>query len=107
MLRELATRWLLGGLIGVLAVPASSADETGIALAEGEGRERVQAMCSMCHSLDYIVINSPFLDRTAWEKTVRKMVNVMGAPLTEEDVAVVVNYLASQYGERPVAASNP
>ncbi len=35
------------------------------------------------------------------------MVNVMGAPLTEEDVAVVVNYLASQYGERPVSLSNP
>jgi cytochrome c553 len=107
MLREFTTRWLLGGLIGVVAVPASATDETGIALAEGEGRERVQAMCSMCHSLDYIVINSPFQDRTAWEKTVRKMVNVMGAPLTEEDVAVVVNYLASQYGELPASAGNP
>jgi hypothetical protein len=52
----------------------------------------------MCHSLDYIVINSPFQDRTGWEKTVRKMVNVMGAPLTEEDVAVIVRYLASHYG---------
>lgn len=107
MLRELATRWLLAGLIGVLAVPASAADESDIVLAEGEGRERVQAMCSMCHSLDYIVINSPFQDRAAWEKTVRKMVNVMGAPLTEEDVTVVVNYLASQYGGRPVPASTP
>lgn len=107
MLREFTTRWLLTGMIGVVAVPAGAADETSIVLAEGEGRERVQAMCSMCHSLGYIVINSPFQDRTAWEKTVRKMVNVMGAPLTEDDVAVIVNYLASQYGERPVAASNP
>jgi mono/diheme cytochrome c family protein len=98
MLRKLTTRWLLAGLIGVLAMPAGAADETGIVLVEGEGRERVQAMCSACHSLDYIVINSPFQDRTAWEKTVRKMVNVMGAPLTEEDVALVVNYLASHYG---------
>lgn len=100
-------RWLLAGLFGALAIPAVAADETDIVLAEDEGRERVQAMCSMCHSLDYIVINSPFQDRTAWEKTVRKMVNVMGAPLTEEDVAVVVNYLASQYGERPASATNP
>ncbi len=66
MLRELTTRWLLAGLIDVLVLPASAADETGIALAEGEGRERVQVVCSMCHSLDYIVINSPFQDRTAW-----------------------------------------
>ncbi|MGE0031094.1 MAG: cytochrome c [Steroidobacteraceae bacterium] len=107
MLHRHAKQWLLAGLIGVLAVPASAADETDIVLAEGEGRERVQAVCSMCHSLDYIVMNSPFQDRAAWEKTVRKMVNVMGAPLTEEDVAVIVNYLASQYGERPVSARNP
>lgn len=107
MLRELTARWLLGSLIGVLAVPASATDETDIVLAEGEGRDRVQAMCSMCHSLDYIVVNSPFQDRAAWEKSVRKMVDVMGAPLTEEDVTVVVNYLASQYGGRPVPASNP
>jgi mono/diheme cytochrome c family protein len=98
MLRDLLTRWLLAGLIGAHPAVAGAADETGVVLAEGDGRERVQAMCSMCHSLDYIVINSPFQDRTAWEKTVRKMVNVMGAPLTEEDVAVVVNYLASHYG---------
>jgi cytochrome c5 len=98
MSRELAARWLLAGVIGAIATPVCATDETGFTLAEGEGKERVQAMCSMCHSLDYIVINSRFQDRTAWEKTVRKMVNVMGAPLTEEDVTVIVNYLAAHYG---------
>ena len=98
MLHELAPRWLLAGLLSACSAIANGADEAGIVLAEGEGRDRVQAMCSMCHSLDYIVINSPFLDRTAWDKTVRKMVNVMDAPLTEEDVAMIVNYLASHYG---------
>jgi len=98
MLRELATRWLLAGLLSACPAIANGADETGIVLAEGESRDRVLAMCSMCHSLDYIVINSPFLDRTAWDKTVRKMVTVMDAPLTEEDVAMIVNYLASHYG---------
>jgi mono/diheme cytochrome c family protein len=90
--------WFLAGLIGGLAAPAVAADETAFVLPEGEGRERVQAMCSMCHSLDYIAINSPFQDRAAWEKTVRKMVNVMGAPLPEEDVAAIVDYLARHYG---------
>lgn len=102
-----ASRWLLAALICTGPALTSAADETSFVLPEGEGRERVQALCSMCHSLDYIVINSPFQDRTAWERTVRKMVSVMGAPLTEDDVVVVVNYLAGQYGERPVAAGNP
>jgi hypothetical protein len=35
------------------------------------------------------------------------MVNVMGAPLTDEDVAVIVNYLADHYGVSPVPVSEP
>ena len=66
------------------------------------GRERVQAICSACHSLDYIVMNSPFQDKAAWEKTVKKMVNVMGAPLSPEDVAAIVAYLDAQYGKKLV-----
>ena len=98
MLRDRARGPLLAGLILALSTLSSAADETGIVLAEGEGRAHVQAMCSMCHSLDYIVTNTPFQDKSAWEKSVRKMVNVMGAPLTEADVSVIVNYLAVHYG---------
>ena len=62
------------------AGPAVLADESSVRLAQGEGVEQVQAACAICHSLDYIVMNSPFQDRAAWEKTVTKMVKVMGAP---------------------------
>jgi hypothetical protein len=53
----------------------------------------------MCHSLDYIVMNSPFQDQAGWEKTVKKMVTVFGAPLTAEDTAAIVAYLSSRYGK--------
>ena len=78
---------------------AAQADESSVSLAAGEGVERVQASCAMCHSLDYIVMNSPFQDRAGWDKTVAKMVKVMGAPLAPEDVAAVVDYLAANYGK--------
>ena len=39
----------------------------------------------MCHSLDYIPMNSVFLDRKGWEGSVNKMVKVMGAPISEQD----------------------
>ena len=78
---------------------AAQADESSVSLAAGEGVERVQASCAMCHSLDYIVMNSPFQDRAGWDKTVTKMVKVMGAPLTPEDATVVVDYLAANYGK--------
>jgi mono/diheme cytochrome c family protein len=102
MPRERASGLLLFGLL--LASPvAVAADETSIVLAEGEGRTQVQAYCSMCHSVDYIVMNSPFQDKAAWEKSVRKMVNVMGAPIPEENVAVIVSYLSSHYGAQQVS----
>ena len=91
-------------LLALLAVVApAGADETGTVLADGAGVERVQAYCSMCHSLDYIVMNSPFQDRAGWDKTVTKMIKVMGAPLTPEDSAAVIDYLAANYG-KPAAA---
>ena len=87
-------------LLALFAVAvAARADETTVVLAPGAGVERVQAYCSMCHSLDYIVMNSPFQDRAGWDKTVTKMVKVMGAPITPEDTTVVVDYLAANYGK--------
>jgi len=80
---------------------AAQADESSVTLARGEGVERVQASCAICHSLDYIVMNSPFQDRTGWEKTVTKMVKVMGAPLTPEDTVAIVDYLDRHYGKAP------
>jgi cytochrome c5 len=103
VLRKRAVRWLFSASLAAFSSFAIAADETGIVLAEGEGGNQVQAACSMCHSLDYIVINSPFQDRSGWEKSVRKMVDVMGAPLTDEDIVVIVKYLARHYGD-PLAA---
>ena len=86
---------------------AAAADETSLTLAAGPGRELAQASCSMCHSLDYILINAPFQDRAGWEKTVNKMVNVFGAPLTPQDNAAIVAYLGQYYGAPGTAAPNP
>jgi cytochrome c5 len=78
---------------------APAADESGIMLKDGPGRDRVRAACSMCHSLDYIVMNSPFQDAAAWGRTVNKMVQVYGAPLSADDVAAIVAYLDRNYGK--------
>jgi cytochrome c5 len=75
------------------------ADESKIHLKEGPGRDVVASKCSICHSTDMIQINSPFLDRKAWEGVVSKMVNVMGAPVTAEETPLVVDYLTKNYGK--------
>lgn len=80
------------------AVPAL-AQESQLRLRDGPGRQLVEANCVMCHSLDYIPMNSPFLDRKGWETSVNKMIKIMGAPIAEADAQIIVDYLAGQYGK--------
>jgi sulfite dehydrogenase (cytochrome) subunit B len=83
----------------VIAAPAS-AGEQDIVLKEGQGRDLVAANCQVCHSLDYIEINSPFLDRQKWEATVKKMIERYGAPIQADNVPAIISYLSTNYGPR-------
>jgi cytochrome c5 len=94
-----AVRSALTSVVLAASIATAAADEASLRLTEGPGLMQVQASCSMCHSLDYILMNSPFQDKAAWEKTVNKMVKVMGAPMTADDVAAVVAYLDTHYGK--------
>jgi len=98
MWRELRRGALIACVLAVGA-PADAGDEASLVLAQGEGGDKVQALCAICHSLDYIQMNSPFQDAAGWDKTVTKMVKVMGAPITPEDSATIVAYLARHYGK--------
>ena len=86
-------------LLGLILAAPVLADEAQVMLKDGEGKPLVQANCSMCHSLDYIQMNSPFLDRKGWEASVSKMIKVMGAPIRPEDVSAIVDYLGRSYGK--------
>ena len=87
-------------LVFVLLVTLPAwAGEGDVHLKDGPGKQLVEANCSMCHSLDYIQMNSPFLDRKGWEASVNKMIKAMGAPVAETDVQKIVDYLTSQYGK--------
>jgi hypothetical protein len=85
-------------LLSVVATGAV-AGENDIVLTDGEGKNQVISQCAMCHSLDYITMNATNMDRAGWEKTVGKMVNVMGAPIDEADNLVIIDYLARNYGK--------
>ena len=86
-------------LASILALPVFAAGEADLRLKPGPDLALVQSVCSACHSVDYIMANSVFLDRKGWEGTVNKMVNVFGAPAQKEDVPKIVEYLARNYGK--------
>jgi sulfite dehydrogenase (cytochrome) subunit B len=76
---------------------AGAAGEESIRLQEGPDRDLVVARCSVCHSVDYVQMNAPVLDRAGWQKSVRKMIDQFGAPIGEEDASRIVEYLATHY----------
>ncbi len=79
---------------------ASRAQEEGVVLKDGKGKALVESACALCHSLDYIEMNSVFLDRKGWDAEVTKMVKAFGLPLEREDQLVVIDYLDARYGKR-------
>jgi len=75
------------------------AQERRVDLKDAPGRAQVEANCGSCHSLDYIQMNSPFLDRNGWDGSVTKMIKAFGAPINAEDAKAIVDYLGANYGK--------
>ena len=82
-----------------LAAGIVAAQERRLELKDAPGRAQVEANCGSCHSLDYVVMNSPFLDRNGWDGSVTKMVRVFGAPIKADDAKVIIDYLNANYGK--------
>ena len=83
-----------------LAAAGAWAGEEKVKLKEGPGLQQVRTNCVACHSLDYVIGNSPFLDQKGWEAVVTKMVKAFGAPIKPEDQAPIAGYLAKYYGKK-------
>ena len=82
----------------LLAAGVVIAAEQRIALKDGPGRDKVEANCAACHSLDYILGNSPFMNRAVWDAEVTKMIKAFGAPISDADAREIVDYLTKNYG---------
>ena len=80
-----------------IAVPAV-AEEKPVRLKQAPGLDKVESNCGICHSLDYIQMNSPFLNAALWDAEVTKMIKTFGAPIEDADAAAIKNYLSQNYG---------
>lgn len=66
-------------------------------LKQAPGREVVMANCLICHSVDYITTQPP-LAAAGWNAIVLKMQKTFGAPLPDNQIKSVVEYLTANYG---------
>jgi mono/diheme cytochrome c family protein len=90
-------RIAVAAFAALIAAPAL-AQEQVIELKKAPGLDKVATNCAVCHSLDYIQMNSPFPNAALWDAEVTKMIKVYGAPISDADAAVIANYLKSNYG---------
>ena len=105
MLRAFWTLILWGIILSPVSLPAQdqSAEEKAKNLPEGKGKEIVGIVCQHCHALG--AVTSLKLTLEVWRGLVQEMVS-NGAPLQEEDVETVAQYLAKNFGPESVLAGS-
>jgi cytochrome c553 len=75
--------------------PATAAEVTD--LRDGAGRDLTVGRCMICHSVEYIPSNAPAMNRAAWQKSIQKMKEKFGAPITDEEAKQILDYLDANY----------
>jgi hypothetical protein len=81
-----------------LMAGSAAAEEKPVQLKQAPGLDKVESNCGGCHSLDYVPMNSTFLNAAAWDAEVAKMINAFGAPIDQADAKIIADYLKSNYG---------
>lgn len=66
-------------------------------LREAPGRDLTVGRCIICHTVEYIPSNAPAMNRAAWQKTIQKMKDKFGAPITDEEAKQILDYLDANY----------
>jgi mono/diheme cytochrome c family protein len=93
MIRDLALMMMF------VAMPALAQEK--VTLKPGPGLDAVTTNCSVCHTLNYIRMNSPFLTPDAWKAEVGKMRDAYGASIDEAAAAAITKYLSANYAAPP------
>jgi hypothetical protein len=76
---------------------SAAASEKPAQLPQGPGLDKVEAHCGACHSLDYVLMNSPVLSAAGWDAEVAKMIDAFGAPIDLADAKTIADYLKRNY----------
>ncbi len=86
-------------LLTCAAIPIAGAGtgEESIQLLKARGHDLTASRCVICHSLDYIEMTAEVMDRAGWQKTIKKMVERFGAPITADEAAQILDYLDAHY----------
>jgi len=78
-----------------LALAAAGWNEPPV---KNRGRELVEDVCTYCHNLDRL--RGKELSRQEWRGLIKGMISE-GAPVTDQELSMILDYLVTNYGRRP------
>ncbi len=115
ILRAVAVAGAIAGLAsGARAEPhhiTLPAETSVLARSDLPGYGYAGAFCATCHSVDYARYQPPGMPRAFWATEVTKMQKTFGAPIPDQFIDPIVDYLVKVYGSdtKPAspAAPNP
>ena len=67
-------------------------------LKPGPGAEAANGQCLTCHSAEYITTQPRDKPVAFWKAEVEKMRKVYGAPIPDDQIDVIAEYLVRSYG---------
>jgi len=89
---------MLAGRTAWVAIMAGLVAGAGAAeKKKDQGRELFEDVCSYCHSLHKV--DGKELSKEEWSGLIKGMISE-GAPVTDEEFSLIVDYLAKHYGKR-------
>lgn len=86
---------------GIFAASIAIAGEEDLTLTSAPGHELTLGRCIVCHSIDYIQSNAAVMTRDAWQRSIRKMIDRFGAPITDAEAEAILEYLVAHYSIEP------
>lgn len=97
----------LGAVVRVTALEIQLPAETARLIASPlPGYALATGMCYTCHSVDYFKMQPPSA-RAYWQATVTKMQKTFAAPVPDEAIAPIVDYLVKTYGAEKSTPPKP
>ena len=92
---------LIALLLSAGPVLAQEQEQEQVTLKPGPGLDVVTTTCAICHTLNYIKMNSVFLSPDDWKAEVTKMQQALGGPFDDDTAATIVKYLSATYAVQP------
>ncbi|GAB4259563.1 MAG: hypothetical protein Kow0092_07860 [Deferrisomatales bacterium] len=86
---------LFAVLLTALWAGAAAPDEEALEKARG----LFEAKCSLCHSIERPKRKRK--TKEGWTRTVMRMKNRNGCPVTDEEAATIIDYLTAHHGPEP------